>query len=295
MLLASTMATRSKRSAAFRQCLSQMRHPSLTRSSSLRWSFSRISVEENRRICQRGRPYLRCFSVHSHGGRTSQKETPLDSIPLIVNQAHQTFATQITHPYDFRIQQLKGIENLVKENWDELSSAIAHDLGQGPMYAEAFELSSVVSRVRYTQSNLRKWMKTKRVPTPFPVNFNIPIHSELTPNPRGVALIIIPWNLPIQLTFNPLIDALAAGNVCILKPSEKCDNVTSLLTDLLTSGKYLDPRVVQVVNGGADQATELLKHRVDVISYTGGGEVGRIVAQAAAKHLTPVVSLVIVN
>mmetsp|Transcript_17110 Transcript_17110/g.32588 ORF Transcript_17110/g.32588 Transcript_17110/m.32588 type:complete len:595 (-) Transcript_17110:58-1842(-) len=263
--------------------------PTFTSSAFPRWTFSHTSIQGNTWTCQRGRRRLRFFSVHSYDGTTtSRKETPLDSIAPLVNQAHQTFATQMTQPYDYRIQQLKGIENLVQENWDELSSAIANDLGQGPMYAEAFELSSVVSRARYSQSNLRKWMETKRVPTPFPLNLNMPIHSELAPNPRGVALIIVPWNLPIQLTLNPLIDALAAGNVCILKPSEKCDNTTSLLTDLLTGGKYLDPRAVQVVNGGAEQAIELLKHRVDVISYTGGGEVGRIVAQAAAKHLTPV-------
>lgn len=83
-------------------------------------------------------------------------------------------------------------------------------------------------------------------------------------------------------------DALAAGNVCVVKMSERSVHTTRLLTDLLSCGKYVDSRAVKVINGGAEEASELLKQRVDVISYTGGAAVGRIVAQAAAEHLTPV-------
>ena len=73
-----------------------------------------------------------------------------------------------------------------------------------------------MGHARHAQSNLREWMATKRKPTPFPVNLNIPVHSELSPNPRGVALILTPWNLPVQMSLNPLVNALAAGNVCVL-------------------------------------------------------------------------------
>mmetsp|Transcript_29790 Transcript_29790/g.63184 ORF Transcript_29790/g.63184 Transcript_29790/m.63184 type:complete len:613 (+) Transcript_29790:83-1921(+) len=219
---------------------------------------------------------------------SSLKYTPLPSIAPLVDEARQIYSTRITHSHDFRMEQLRGIEKLVQENSEELSAAIAKDLGQGPMYCEAFELSHVLTRSRYAQSHLKEWMATKRTPTPFPVNLNIPVHSELAPNPRGVALIITPWNLPIQLTLNPLIDALSAGNVCVLKMSERSVHCTKLFTDLFASGKYVDSRVVKVVNGGAEESTELLKQRVDVISYTGGGQVGRIVASAAAKQLIPV-------
>ena len=94
--------------------------------------------------------------------------------------------------------------------------------------------------------------------------------------------------MPVQLSLNPMIDAIAAGNVVVLKMSEKCVHTTKLMTDLLTSGDYVDPRVVRVVNGAADEVTELLTHRFDCISYTGGVKVSKIVAAAAAKHLTPV-------
>jgi len=216
----------------------------------------------------------------------SSKYTPIESIQSIVEEAHQIYSTQITRPYQWRMDQLKAIERLVSENRDELAAAIAKDLGQGEMYVDMFELTHIITWTQFAQSNLKEWMATTRIPTPWPVNLNIPIHSELTPNPRGVALIITPWNLPIQLTLHPLIDAIAAGNVCVLKMSERSPHSTVLLTDLI--GKYLDPRAVKVINGEAAEATELLKQRFDVMSYTGSTTIGRIVAKAAAKQLTPV-------
>ena len=169
------------------------------------------------------------------------------------------------------MDQLRGIEKLIQENSDELTAAIGKDLGQGPMYCEAFELAQVRNQVEYAQSQLKEWMATQGKPTPFPINLNIPIHSELTPNPRGVALIITPWNMPLHMVFTPLICALSAGNVCVLKMSERSVHCTKLFTDLLRSGKYVDQRVVKLVNGGAEEATELLKQRFDVMMYTGGG------------------------
>ncbi len=184
--------------------------------------------------------------------------TPTPSIAPLVHAAHQIYHTRITHSYDFRISQLRGIERLVRENTDALSDAIAKDLGQGVMYCEAFEFSHVISRSRHAQANLRRWMASQRTPTPFPMNLNMPVYSEVEPNPRGVVTIITPWNLPIQLTLNPLMDALSAGNVCVVKMSERCVHCTKLLSHLLTSGKYVDSRVVKVIIGGADEATELL-------------------------------------
>jgi aldehyde dehydrogenase (NAD+) len=214
--------------------------------------------------------------------------TPIPSIAPLVHAAHQIYHTRITHSYDFRLSQLRGIERLIRENTDALSDAIAKDLGQGVMYSEAFELSHVISRSRHAQANLRRWMASQRTPTPFPMNLNMPVYSEVEPNPRGVAVIITPWNLPIQLTLNPLMEALSAGNVCVVKMSERCVYCTQLLSHLLSCDKYVDARVVKVIIGGADEATELLNQRVDAISYTGGIAVGRKVAVLAAKNLTPV-------
>ena len=131
--------------------------------------------------------------------------TPLQSISPLVENAHQISLSQLTHSYDFRITQLRGIERLITENSSSLADAIEKDLGQGPMYAEAFELSQVISHSTHSRRNLKDWMSTKRTPTPWPVNLNIPVHSELTPNPRGVALILTPWNLPILLTLVSIV------------------------------------------------------------------------------------------
>lgn len=251
--------------------------------------FSRNRIQQTLAKSQSTHNIMKIMSSNNNNKSMetlTSKYTPIQSIQSIVEDAHQIFSTQVTRPYSFRMDQLKGIERLVSENRDELAAAIAKDLGQGEMYVDMFELSHIITWTQFAQSNLKEWMSTTRIPTPWPVNLNVPIHSELTPNPRGVALIITPWNLPIQLTLHPLIDALAAGNVCVLKMSERSPHSTLLLTDLI--GKYLDPRAVKIVNGEAAEATELLKQRFDVMSYTGSTTVGRIVAKAAAKQLTPV-------
>jgi len=214
--------------------------------------------------------------------------TPVEAIGTIHREARSFFWTHATVSREFRMTQLEGISRLVEENRDALVETIRQDLGQNSMYSEAFELSHIQPRAMHARENLSEWMETQRKPTPWPVNVNVPVRSELTPQPRGVCLIITPFNLPVQLSLNPMIDAIAAGNVVVLKMSEKCAHTTRLMTDLLTSGEYVDPRAVRVVNGAADEVTELLRHRFDCISYTGSSKVGKIVAAAAAKHLTPV-------
>ncbi len=105
--------------------------------------------------------------------------------------------------------------------------------------------------------------------------------------PLGVVLILAPWNYPFQLAIAPLIGAIAGGNTAVVKPSEISPAMASLLAEIIP--KYLDPRVVQVVNGGIEESTRLLEQKFDLIFYTGSTQVGRIVMSAAAKHLTPVI------
>ena len=175
----------------------------------------------------------------------------------------------------------------MRDNAGALCRAVRRDLGQSRNYVELFELDLVSSRCRVARASLGGWASTSRVPTPWPHYLAAPVQSEVVVEPRGVATLITPWNMPVLLALSPLVDALAAGNVCVLKMSELSRHTTRLLTDLLSSGEYVDVDVVRVVNGGADVGSELLRHRVDAISYTGGGGVGRIVAAAAARHLTP--------
>jgi acyl-CoA reductase-like NAD-dependent aldehyde dehydrogenase len=214
--------------------------------------------------------------------------TDISSIGTIVSKAHETHASRISSSYSFRISQLRGIERLIHENSVALSTCIHKDLGQGPMYAMAFELNIALSRCQYALCNVKQWIQPRRVYTPWPSNLNIPIHSTIHVEPRGVVTIISPWNMPVLLVLSSLIDALAAGCICILKMSDQCRYTTRLLTQLLSNSTYVDERVVRLINGGANVAEELLTHRVDAISYTGGSKVGRIVALAAARSLTPI-------
>jgi aldehyde dehydrogenase (NAD+) len=119
----------------------------------------------------------------------------------------------------------------------------------------------------------------------------VPLHlrpgsARILPQPLGTVLVIAPWNYPVQLLLGPLVPALAAGNTVVLKPSEVAGATAEVLAELIP--RYLDERAVQVVTGGVEETTELLTHRFDHIFYTGNGTVGRIVMEAASRHLTPV-------
>jgi aldehyde dehydrogenase (NAD+) len=218
---------------------------------------------------------------------TSSWYTPTSSICAIVSNAHSTYRSGRTRSISYRKSQLRGMLRLMNENSNELSNALHRDMGQGRMYVAAFEIDVLRTRCRTALNNLDDWTRTSNVLTPWPFNLSIPIRSEISIEPRGVVTIITPWNMPLLLSLSPLIDALASGNVCILKMSELSVRTTRLLSSLLTSGAYVDADVVNVINGDAETCTELLKYRVDAISYTGGTKIGRIIASAAAYHLTP--------
>eukprot|EP00611_Tribonema_gayanum_P007849 TRINITY_DN17286_c0_g1_i1.p1 TRINITY_DN17286_c0_g1~~TRINITY_DN17286_c0_g1_i1.p1 ORF type:complete len:216 (-),score=74.89 TRINITY_DN17286_c0_g1_i1:1197-1844(-) len=132
-------------------------------------------------------------------------------------------------------------------------------------------------------STLDKKASARSVPTP-PDAKDVG-RWKIVPEPYGVVLIIGPWNFPFNLVMVPLIAAIAAGNVAVIKPSEIAANTTALIADLIP--KYLDVRAVRVVLGAVPETTALLEQRFDKICYTGGTKVGRIVAAAAARHLTP--------
>ena len=146
------------------------------------------------------------------------------------------------------------------------------------------ESLTVLAEARHALRHLPSWVGPTSVPTPPAM---LPGASWTQPEPLGVATIIGPWNFPLQLLFNPLVGAIAAGNTAILKPSEVSPSCAVLCEDLVK--RYLDTDAVKVVQGGVPETSELLAQRVDVIMYTGNGQVARVVAAAAAKHLTPTI------
>lgn len=145
------------------------------------------------------------------------------------------------------------------------------------------EIGLVLEEISYMRRHLRRLARAKHAYTPLS---NFPARSFRLPCPYGVALIISPWNYPFLLSVQPLVDAIAAGNSVILKPSEYSPATSALLEKLIE--KTFAPEVATVVNGGVVECTILLDQDVDYIFYTGSTRVGEIVMKKAAKHFTPV-------
>jgi aldehyde dehydrogenase (NAD+) len=169
------------------------------------------------------------------------------------------------------------------EREGDILEALQKDLGKPETEALLSEVRMIVGEVRLTRKKLRSWMKPERVRTPLVA---MPGRSYIYREPLGLVLIIAPWNYPFQTAVLPLVGALSAGNCAVLKPSEVAPHTSAVIAKWIP--KYLDARAVQVVEGGVPETTTLLRQKWDHIFYTGNGTVGRIVMEAASKHLTPV-------
>ncbi len=200
-----------------------------------------------------------------------------------IDQQRVFFNSNQTKDLNFRIDQLQKLKSLLLSNQNRLNEAIYADFGKSPFETFTNEFGLVFLDIDEACSKLKKWAKRKRVRTNW-VNF--PAKSYIIPEPLGVSLIIGAWNYPYQLSLAPAIAAIAAGNTVILKPSELPSNTSRILAELINNS--FDPGFFRVIEGGIDETTVLLEQRFDKIFFTGSTNVGRIVYQAAAKHLTPV-------
>ncbi|WP_404288418.1 aldehyde dehydrogenase family protein [Glutamicibacter arilaitensis] len=211
---------------------------------------------------------------------------PVDEHPSriteVLGHLRSSADSRITHPRRFRAQQLRALEKMLAERMGEFLAALAEDLGKSATEAKFSEIDVVRSEIDHAQRHLSEWMDSTTVKVPFALQ---PAIAKVEPRPLGVVLIIGPWNYPLQLMLAPLVAAIAAGNAAVLKPSELAPATSGALAKLLPM--YLDARVYAVIEGGVDTATELLHARWDHIFFTGGQQVARVVAEAAAKHLTP--------
>lgn len=161
-------------------------------------------------------------------------------------------------------------------------AALQADFHKPAFETLATEISMLQKELSYFKKHLRKWVRPRRV---LPSILNFPSRESISYQPYGVVLIIAPWNYPLLLSLQPLIAALAAGNCAVLKPSELAPNTSSLLNRLLS--QYFSSEVVQVVEGGVEETTELLGQPFHKIFFTGSSAVGKIVQQAASQNLTP--------
>lgn len=202
----------------------------------------------------------------------------------LIRRQRTYFRSGATLPYSFRANQLRQLKRMFQENEERMLAALAADLGKPGFEAFASEIGLVYEEINYTLKHLKRWMRPERVGSPLAI---LPARSEIRKEPLGVSLIIGAWNYPIQLIGAPLIGALAAGDTAVLKPSELAPASARLLAELVPI--YFDEQYVTVANGGVETTGRLLEQKFDLIFFTGSTTVGKIVAAAAAKQLTPAI------
>ena len=194
------------------------------------------------------------------------------------------FQSGATRSLEWRMARLAALAEMIRKHRDNFEQALQEDLGKCPTEAWITEVGFSLNEVKHAQKNLSRWLKPEKVSTPW---VNLPGSSRVQREPFGVTLIIAPWNYPFQLSLAPLVGALAAGNTAMLKPSELAPHTSAELARRIP--EFLDAEAVTVVEGGVDVTQELLAERFDMIFFTGSTRIGKIVMQAAAQHLTPVV------
>ncbi|EFV12626.1 aldehyde dehydrogenase family protein [Segniliparus rugosus] len=202
----------------------------------------------------------------------------------VVAGLRATFDSGRTKDVGWRLRQLEALERMLAENETAIAEAVEKDLGRDAFYTWFVEIQAVTMESKFARKNLRKWVKPVRVG--LPLSFKALGRGRYAASPLGVVMVVGPWNYPINLSLGPLIGALAAGNAVVVKPSELTPASARLLAELIP--RYLDKDAVRVVEGGPDETQALIAQKLDHIMFTGSGRVGKVVAAAAAEHLTPV-------
>lgn len=210
--------------------------------------------------------------------------TPESEIKNIIARQREYFASNATLDRCFRKEQLKRLKQALKDWEKPLCDALWKDLHKSAEEAIMTELSIVAGEIKNHISHLRGWMRSRSASTPLKM---MPSRSRVVSEPLGNALIISPWNYPVQLLLNPLVGAISAGCTAILKPSPYVPNVSRVIEEMICA--TFDKRYVAVVQGNRDVNSVLLDERFDIIFFTGSPALGRKVMAAAAKNLTPVV------
>ncbi|TFK73415.1 NAD-aldehyde dehydrogenase [Pluteus cervinus] len=209
--------------------------------------------------------------------------TPLDEIEKIHSELKKGFYSGKNKPISYRKYQLLQLAYLIKDNTEKFEEALRADLGRPALESRFMEIGPSITDALKAYKGVDSWARPEKPGFSITFTFMRPIVYK---EPKGVVLVISPFNYPLWLTVGPLAGALAAGCATVIKPSEATPAFSSLLAELVP--KYLDSDLVRVVNGAVPETSKLLDLQWDHILYTGGGRVGRIVATAAAKHLTPV-------
>ncbi|MGN0374770.1 MAG: aldehyde dehydrogenase [Butyrivibrio sp.] len=193
------------------------------------------------------------------------------------------FATNSTLPVKARIDALKLLKKNIIKYEEEINKALYEDLGKSAFESYMCETGLVLSEITYMLKHIRGFAKEKRVPTPLA---QFPSRSYIKPSPYGVVLIMSPWNYPFLLTIDPLVDAIAAGNTAVIKPSAYSPATGNIISRLIS--ETFSPEYVTVVMGGREENRCLLEQKFDYIFFTGSQSVGREVMSHASDNLIPV-------
>src|SRR5688572_26904244 len=205
------------------------------------------------------------------------------NLTKIIDQQKAFFKTGTTKNVNWRIKQIKKLLGLIAKNETRICEALKKDLNKSEYESLSVEFGPAFADGSHILKHMREWAEPQEVPTSL---FHIPGNSKIYKEPYGNVLLISPWNYPFYLTIAPLIGAMSAGNCALVKPSEHSVHTSALVTELINQN--FDAGYIHVLQGDAETTQELLKSRWDYIFFTGGTEIGRIIYQAAAKHLTPV-------
>ena len=201
----------------------------------------------------------------------------------LVTRQRKYFQTGATLPVSARTAALRKLYAAISSNEKEIHNALKKDLGKSGFESYMCETGLVLEEISYMLKHVQRFAGEKRVRTPL-AQFHS--RSYQKPSPYGVVLIMSPWNYPFMLTLSPLVDALAAGNTAVVKPSAYSPYTSEALQTILS--QCFDPQYVSVVTGGRAENTCLLKEHFDYIFFTGSQAVGKEVMRNAAEHLTPV-------
>lgn len=206
------------------------------------------------------------------------------NIDKILEKQQEYFKTGETLPVKFRIEQLKKLKRTIIEKEDKIADALKSDLGKGSYESYMCEIGMVLSELSYMIKYTKKFAKKKRVHTPLAQFHSV---SYRQPGPYGNVLIMSPWNYPFLLTIDPLVNAIAAGNTIVVKPSAYSPATGNIVKEIIE--ECFDAKYVAVVMGGRKENETLLDKKFNMIFFTGSQSVGKEVLRRASEKIIPVV------
>ncbi len=201
----------------------------------------------------------------------------------LVSAQRAFFDTGATRPVSFRKEMLRRLRRAILEREAEILAAAKADLGKSDFEAFATEVYLVLGEIGLMLRKVGAWARPQNR---YPGLFNLPGKAVLHRDPHGVCLVMSPWNYPFQLSVMPLVGAIAAGNTAVLKPSAYSKATSALVARMIN--ETFPAEYLHAIEGGRDVNADLLSQRFDYIFFTGSVSVGKVVMEAAAKHLTPV-------